>query len=275
MATATRAVARRRTLYSIDLESADGTTLEATVHPASRASRRPATIVAAHDLGMDMDEGGMYLRLAERLAPLGVTTLRFSFRGHGGSGGSQRALTVAGLMVDLTSAVTVATVDYPGDLYLMASGFAAVPTSICLPNLPALAGLVLWQPVLDLRETFVEPRLPWGQSNFGAPTLLALERDGFALVDGEFAFGLDLFREMSQHDPIAALEASRVATLIVHGGRDARASHDTAAAVAAGRAECQFHSIHGAGRGFDATAHEDEALDVTTRWIVQRVRDRA
>lgn len=39
--------------------------LEAALHPA-RQSKRPGTVGAIHGLGTNMDEGGMYLRLAER-----------------------------------------------------------------------------------------------------------------------------------------------------------------------------------------------------------------
>jgi alpha-beta hydrolase superfamily lysophospholipase len=35
-----------------------------------------------------MDEGGMFVRLADRLAETGFSVLRFSFRGHGKSGGA-------------------------------------------------------------------------------------------------------------------------------------------------------------------------------------------
>jgi alpha-beta hydrolase superfamily lysophospholipase len=43
-----------------------------------------------------MDEGGMFGRLADALAAAGLTALRFSFRGHGRSGGTPQGVTVAG-----------------------------------------------------------------------------------------------------------------------------------------------------------------------------------
>jgi alpha/beta superfamily hydrolase len=52
-----------------------------------------------------MDEGGMFVRLADRLAAKGFDLLRFSFRGHGHSGGTQIGLTIAGEMLDLQAAL--------------------------------------------------------------------------------------------------------------------------------------------------------------------------
>ena len=47
-----------------------------------------------------MDEGGMFVRLADRLAAEGFTVLRFSFRGRGKSAGSPRGVTIAGELLD-------------------------------------------------------------------------------------------------------------------------------------------------------------------------------
>ncbi|PWU43459.1 alpha/beta hydrolase [Micromonospora globispora] len=257
-------------MHAVDLELADGMRLEAALHPA-RHSKRPGTVVAVHGLGMDMDEGGMYLRLAERLAQAGMTTLRFSFRGHGGSDGTQRSVTIAGQVLDLTAAIDAAELDYPGALYSVAAGFGAVPTLLSLPNLEdRLHGLVLWQPVLDLRETFLEPRLPWGQANFGPKARAASERDGFLLLDGEFELDRALLEEMHHHEPAKSFAASRVPALIVHGDRDTSVSHDTSAAAATARPGCQLHSVRGADHGFDTRPHEDEALDATVGWLIRR-----
>ncbi|MGH3645892.1 MAG: hypothetical protein ACRDTM_01755 [Micromonosporaceae bacterium] len=59
-----------------------------------------------------------------------------------------------------------------------------------------LTGLVLWNPVLDLRRSFVEPELPWGLENFNLTQQERLGRDGFLLIDGEFALGRVLWEEL-------------------------------------------------------------------------------
>jgi alpha-beta hydrolase superfamily lysophospholipase len=260
----------RRAMYAIDLESADGLRLEGAFHNA-QVEKPIAVVVTAHDLGQDMDEGGMYLRLAERLAHEGIATLRFSFRGHGGSDGLARDVTLTDLTRDLEAAFDVATADNPSRCYLVASGFGTVPATLSVPRLGArLHALILWQPTLDLRETFLEPRLPWGMANFGPAARRGLERDGYLTVDGEFELGRALFEEMRHHDPVTSLTRTDVPVLIVHGDQDDVASHDTALAVATAHRRNALHTIRGARHGFDVRSHEDEALEVTTDWILRR-----
>ena len=94
----------------------------------------------------------MFVRLADRLASEGFAVLRFSFRGHGHSGGTQRGVTIAGEMLDLQAATELALRGYGPPLRIVAASFGAVSTLLSLPYLrERLAALVLWNPVLDLR----------------------------------------------------------------------------------------------------------------------------
>jgi alpha-beta hydrolase superfamily lysophospholipase len=108
-----------------------------------------------------MDEGGMFGRLADALAAAGLTALRFSFRGHGRSGGTQQGVTVAGEMLDLQAVIAETGNADAGRLFVVAASFGAVATLLSLPYLEdRLSGLVLWNPVLDLSRTFVKPERP-------------------------------------------------------------------------------------------------------------------
>lgn len=151
-----------------NLTSVDGMALRAVVQSPFRVASR-GLVAQAHGIGADLDEGGMFRRLAERLADCGGTVLRFSFRGHGGSGGTQRGVTVAGEMLDLQAAVEYLTGRFHGSLSIVASSFGAVPTALLLP---ALAGrverLVLWNPVLNLRRTYPR-RFPGPAATAGRP----------------------------------------------------------------------------------------------------------
>src|SRR5512139_821266 len=69
------------------LASGDGMRLEAAVH--RHAGAAAGAVVLAHGITVDMDEGGMFVSLADRLSEAGFGVLRFSFRGHGGSAGTQ------------------------------------------------------------------------------------------------------------------------------------------------------------------------------------------
>ncbi|MGH9214039.1 MAG: alpha/beta hydrolase family protein [Acidimicrobiales bacterium] len=187
-------------MEAVELVSVDGIRLDDVLHQPTNPPGR-GTVVQAHGISADMDEGGMFVRLADRLAEAGFTVLRFSFRGHGSSGDTQQGATIAGEMLDLQAAVDLAS-QGAGPLSIVAASFGAVATSLSLPYLESrLRGLVLWNPVLDLRRTFVDPELPWGVENFGPSGKRDLARLGYLLLDGEFRLGRVLFEEMRTYEP--------------------------------------------------------------------------
>ncbi|WP_246258099.1 alpha/beta hydrolase [Amycolatopsis anabasis] len=249
------------------MTSIDGLRLEAAVHLAGERGER-GTVIQAHGINANMTEGGMFVRLADRLADVGFTVLRFSFRGHGGSGGTQRGATIAGEMLDLQAAVEYVADRFPGSLSIVASSFGAVPTSLSLPWLgERLDRLVLWNPLLDLQRTFVHPELPWGKENYGPDQQKLLSTQGFLVVDDEFELGRVMFEEFARYRPLDTLTASNVPTCVVHGDRDTAVSYEIARQAAAVKPDTDFHTIRGSDHGFDTREREDEAIAVTVAWL--------
>ena len=252
-------------MRSVGLVSVDGLRLDSVVHPAT--ATEVGTVVQVHGITVDMDEGGMFVRLAESLAARGLTVLRFSFRGPGASGGTQEGVTIAGEMLDLQAAVELVRRDYPAPLSVVAASFGVVSCALSLPYLEDLRSLALWNPVLDLQRTFLEPELPWGVENFGPEQLEEMRRTGSLLVDDEFRLGRVLFEEMALYRPDLAFAASSVPALVIHGDRDSAVSYDIAKAAATARESCDFHTVEGSDHGFDTREREDEAIAVTVEWL--------
>src|SRR6266699_1957605 len=65
-------------------------------------------VVMIHGITTDRKEGGLYTKIAEMLYAERVATFTFDFRGHGESGGTQKELTLAGVLNDLLSSIRVA-----------------------------------------------------------------------------------------------------------------------------------------------------------------------
>lgn len=260
-------------MHQAELVSIDGVPLEAVVHsPQGQPDR--GLVIQAHGINVDMDEGGMFVRLADRLAEAGFTVLRFSFRGHGNSGGARRGATIAGEMLDLQAAIEFMTARYQGPLSLVASSFGAVSTALSLPWLEdSLSRLVLWNPVLDLTRTFVEPELPWGKENFGPEQQRLLHTQGFLMVDEEFELGRVLFEEFRHYRPVDYFVASGVPGLVVHGDRDGAVSYEIARSSAIARGHCDFYTVSGSDHGFDTREREDEAITATVDWLTANAVD--
>jgi alpha-beta hydrolase superfamily lysophospholipase len=255
----------------VSFPSVDGIVLEGAVHESQAADR--GTVVLAHGITADMDEGGMYVRLADRLAGAGLTALRFSFRGHGNSGGTDQGATIAGEMLDLQAAWAYAGglgggAAVGGPSAIVAASFGAVSTCLSLPWLePAIERLVFWNPVLDLVDTFIEPTLPWGIEQFGDVARANLRRDGTSLTDGTFKLGRVLFREMSAYDPRVELQASSAPLLVIHGDRDGSVSYEVARRAAQGRPHSQLLTIEGADHGFASEANIERAIAATVDFL--------
>lgn len=240
--------------------------LEGAYHPSHAREARGA-ILQAHGITADMDEGDMFIRLAEQLAAQGFDVLRFSFRGHGRSSGTQVGLTIAGEMLDLQAALAVLTDRCAAPVSIVAASFGAASTCLLLPYLhEQLHALVLWNPTLDLRRTFIEPELPWGKRNFNPDAIARLQSDGFFLLDGKYQIGRALYVELTALDPLACFVASPVRAAIVHGDRDTYVPYDVSARAARQHRDCDLITIEGADHGFDPDK-EDDAIARTVAWI--------
>ncbi|WP_017543817.1 alpha/beta hydrolase [Nocardiopsis prasina] len=258
-------------MRTLDVVSADGVSLDTVLHPAK--ADPVGTVVQAHGITVDKDEGGMFVRLAETLSDRGFNVIRFSYRGHGESGGTPRGVTVTGEIIDLQSVAEQARDQWPGPLSVLAASFGAVSSSLLLPVLgDRIDSLVLWNPVLDLGHTFLNPELPWGVENFSPEQQRELHANGRLLIDGEFPVSPVMWREFSLYDPLSAYTSSPIPSLVVHGDQDTYVSYDIARAAAFSRSNTDFHTVKGSDHGFDSTEREDEAIRVSADWLEARMK---
>ena len=259
----------------IDLLTPDGVRLEAVLHrPESAPIGR---VVLAHGIMGDLGEGGLFERLAGELTGAGFCVLRFSFRGHGRSGGHPEGVTIGGEMLDLVTAYQgLEEVGGGGEAAIIAASFGAVSTSLLLETLPRPPrALVYWNPVLDLRQTFLEPLLPWGLEHFGDRITSSLAAQGSLEVsqpwlERAFRFGPALFAEMHHYDIRKAFLTSRVAALVIHGDKDSCVSFDLVKDASGHRANVTFVPIWGSEHGFHLDGYGDRAIGSTCDWLAQQ-----
>lgn len=249
------------------LKSIDGIDLDAVIHVSERVPSK-GTIIQAHGITANMDEGGMFIRLAETLATIGFNVLRFSFRGHGKSGGTQRGMTIAGEMLDLQAAIDHAKLSYQDKISVVAASFGAVSACLSLPYLEhEMKGLALWNPVLNLRRTFLNPELPWAKKSFNEQGFQDLRKRGYLLLDHTFQIGRVLCEEMNQLDPLNYFLNSSVPSMIVHGDKDTYVSYSIAKEASQKHPNCRMYTITNSDHGFDGRSNEDKAIQNTVDWL--------
>lgn len=262
-------------MEELHLRTPDGLSLAAAHHPATDAHR--GTVVLAHGITQDMDEGGMFVRLARCLSDAGFDVLRFSFRGHGDSDGTDVGATIAGERLDVQTAVEYATDTFAGPYFVVAKSFGAVSTCLSLErDAERLSGLVLWNPAIDLDATFLDPTAPWGREHFTGEALAALDTQGYLPIGEGFRMGRVLYEELHRYDPAARLAERDVAALVVHGTVDDIVPYEPTRR-AAERAGAAFYTIEDADHGFvgsgESLTDENgmrEQDRVTVEWLTER-----
>ncbi|MEP7115899.1 MAG: alpha/beta fold hydrolase [Ilumatobacteraceae bacterium] len=223
-----------------------------------------AWCLLVHGIGGEKTEDARYERLASRLAEHGRASLAFSFRGHGASEGSASSVTIASEMTDLLSAINYVRTR-TSDYAIVAASFGAVSTLALLRSLSNQLPrrLVLWNPVLDLRDTFLEPTLPWGVETFGAENIRKAELTGTLQLASLGPLPYVLFAEMTRYQPWADFAQLDIPTLVAHGDADQTVSFEVAERVAASRASARMLRIEGAEHGF-SRPDEDQILAAST-----------
>lgn len=255
------------------IETPDGLQLDATIQSADGDA--VGAVLLAHGITRDKTEGGMFDALAERLTGAGFDVVRFSYRGHGASDGHSSGMTIAGERLDFRTAFEYAMDRFDGPYFVVAKSFGAVSTSLSLEYYADdIAGVVLWNPVLDVEGTFLDPDLPWGVEHFTGDALEELETTGtLPIHDGEFHMGRVLYDELHRYDPGAHFVESDVPALVVHGDADEIVPYEDARRVAE-RKGADFHTIEGADHGFvteHGPAGDREHDRVTTEWLLDHL----
>lgn len=229
-----------------------------------------AGVLLVHGITADKNEGGMYQRLAADLDRTGISTMRFSFSGHGESSGSDLAVNLQSQIEELECAVSNAK-SFFGErpFFIVASSFGAVSTlSLDASLLETIDGLVLWNPVLSVEHTFFEPELEWGLENFGADRISQLAPGEFISVDG-FRLSREFFESLGLVKNIQLRPIESLNTLIVHGTDDSYVSFEIAKETSSSSDFFDFLEINGSDHGFDGEAFEALARRRTVEWIVE------
>jgi uncharacterized protein len=253
------------------LPSLDGILLEAAVH-LTEQSPVLGTVVLVHGLTVTLDEGGLFVRLADRLAESGFNALRFSFRGHGRSGGTQRGVTIAGEMLDLEAVMAYARARFTTPLAIVAASFGAVSTCLLLTALsPDVRCVALWNPALDLQRTLVASEAAWGQRNFSPERVRQLETDGFLRLEQGFEIGRVLGEEIRRYQPVDAFLNSTLPAMIVHGDQDTYVPYAISQQVCKQRDQCELFTIAQCEHGFGDPVQSDQVLDITVKWLLQQM----
>lgn len=255
-----------------EFRTVDGLTLRGTL--VTTAEARSVAAVFVHGGGVTRDEGGFFTRIAEGLANIGVSSLRFDLRGHGESDGRQEDLTLASILNDIGAAIEhVRTATGAEFVHLIAASFAGGITGYYAVEHPErVHHLVLINPLLDYKRRFVDDKPYWHDGQINEEAGRELAEHGFLFHNPSFKLGRALLNEVFYLRPHEAIRGLTVPTLVVHGTADTFIPIESSrAAVQRIKGDVELLEIEGAQHGI-AVFDDPQYLDPQTQvWQAQVV----
>src|ERR1700680_4313155 len=209
-------------MVDVQIETLDGLYIRGS---HVRASVPRAICLFLHGITTDRNEHlDFHKILAHRVLEFGISSLLIDFRGHGSSDGRQVDFSPVGQLIDTISSINYLQMEYDLTrlpLTIIGTSFGAGPALMSAFRYPAeVKRLFLIAPVLDYRQTFLEPSTDWAKASFNDKALQDLNKKGYLVLDGVFQVGARLVYEMNTID--LGREASRIQQpiTIVHGRDD-------------------------------------------------------
>lgn len=203
----------------VHFRSLDGLVLKGTLVELPNAA---GVAVLVHGGGVNRDEGGFFGRLADGLAAVGISSLRFDFRAHGESEGRHEDLTLAGIANDIRAAVGVVEDGTRGEgINLIGTSFGGGIAAFYASCYPAqVRRLVLLNPLLNYKKRFIDDKPYWHDGFIDDEAGEQLRRQGYVSHSPAFKLGRPLLNEVFYVQPHMLLKSVTAPTLFVHGTRD-------------------------------------------------------
>jgi alpha-beta hydrolase superfamily lysophospholipase len=248
------------------VRSMDGLQLAGTLVTPDDAPH--GAVVLVHGGGVTRDEAGFFTRLSAGLAEAGVASLRFDLPGHGQSEGRQEDLSLSAVLNAIHSALDHLRSAVGAPTSLLAASFSGGLAAYYAAKLPThVERLVLFNPLLDYKERFVDQKDFWDNDYLTADAGRELLEQGFLPHSPSFKLSRALLNEVFWVHHRAALSDIVAPTLLVHGTGDTFIPVDSSR-DAATRLTCKHRLIEldGAQHGLAVPEDPTYADPQTQAW---------
>lgn len=225
--------------------------------------QNPPAIIMCH--GFTGSKGNVhdkFYKAAKRFCENGFAVLRFDFRGSGESEGEFVNVTVSSEVSDLKAAISFMEKQGYGKIGVVGSSLGGAISIVAYNK--KIKSMVLWNPVTNLRETFVNL----------IPNVQKLEKNEFIIFKNEykgkeFKIGKKFWRELKTFDVSKYLKKVKCPTLILHGDKDTIVplKHSEKAIKIVKSKIKKLQIIKGAEHGFYEPLYETQVINFTLKWF--------
>lgn len=183
----------------------------------NKKKKNKVVAVMLHGFGMDKDEKGNYIRLADRLLEHDIDSIRIDLLGHGNSSGSTLDLTIDKGLEEIEAILSLYCYQ---EVYMVGTsyggGLAVIYASFKIVN-----KIVLWSPLLDYYNNIIKPQNHFCREFLGEEALKNIKAYGYSCFgpDG-VKFNNNIFKDANKYSPPLLLEKIKSDIKIFHGDRD-------------------------------------------------------
>lgn len=211
-----------------------------------------ALIILCHGITVDSSEGGFFIEFEKLLIENNYMVIRFDFRCHGKSSGLPEELTLLGEFIDIDTVYSFVRDNYNYPIYIEAtsfSGSAVIKKFFYVES--ECNGLILFNPVINYKKTFLEPSTPWVKSILETSHLLKSDINLFANLPGTSYFITnEMINEFKNDKTIELLEKVSKPILAFHGENDTKIPYEFLKIISQGKKNIDFYLLKNEGHGF-------------------------
>ncbi|HUV42561.1 MAG TPA: alpha/beta fold hydrolase [Patescibacteria group bacterium] len=241
----------------------NGFKLVGILHSPSKSTKK--AIIMAHGLKVDKDEGGIFIRTANKLTQLGVAVFRFDFRGCGESEGKFADRTIRSDIQDLANAFGFMEYEgYQKFSLLGASWGGGIGVLFLKDNPKFIKSLVLWNPALDYKSGINKLIIPYLKRKI----IEMIKKRTFKIKAEKFDFNKKLVIQMIKYKPYQALRQISCPTLIIHGDKDEKVPlEDSIKYYKLTKGPSKLEIIKGSSHGFHIPEAEKKVMELTLNFF--------
>jgi pimeloyl-ACP methyl ester carboxylesterase len=210
-------------------------------------------LLLCHGLSTDANEHGAFPALRDQALRLGLGVVRFDFRAHGQSGGTNQELRLAGMRADVDAVVGLVDEAFGEELPVIPLGvsFGGGPAVHAAATRRRCAGLALWYPVVDYEWNYGErSTVRFTQQMRAAKHPADPDWSAMPVLGTAYHLPAELLREIRYDRTPATLAGFTLPVLAHHGSRDTFVDAGPLRSISAASPNIELRTAHGAGHGF-------------------------
>lgn len=244
------------------------------IHRPINVGGTTAAVVICHGFGGNKcGKHRLYVRVANALASLGVTVLRFDYRGSGDSDGEFTEMELESQVSDIIAAVRFLQNKPDIDenrIALLGRSLGGAMAVLAAAELKQIKALALWAPVFSAsqwKQAWAEAQKSGG-SEILDEEYVAFEGQLTNLAFVHQFFAMDLTKVLPKIDHLPFLH--------FHGGKDAMVNTHHAEMYENQRKEAKgestFVSLENSDHDFSEVVDQQRLLHDTSRWLVEKLQ---